>query len=165
VKKMIKSQKKYELASKMSLVEIRDILNANTLEKQYLTMEHTSKSFIGRVRDNDFSLIHSWFPIGAACVLNGRIEEKDGISLIHITASLHRVAMILFYSWIVIMGGLFFITETIGQNTFNQIILLLVAAVFFRTFLHQAYVIARNKAITRLRDLVAQSEHSTTRPS
>jgi hypothetical protein len=133
---MLKSEKTYEIITKLSLDEIRDVLNSNTLKKHYLTMERTSKLFIGRVGDDDFSIIHSWFPIGVTCVLNGSIKEGDGTSSIVITSSLHKFALILFYSWLIIMAAMLFITETIGQHTLTQIFLLVASAAFFRLFIY-----------------------------
>jgi|GEM_PF-5258804 len=55
----------------MNSSELATVLSDQTLESKHLAMKTTSKKFIGTVSEQEFQFINSWFPVGAACVLNG----------------------------------------------------------------------------------------------
>lgn len=146
------SENIYNFNCDLNLYEIQTRLHERVLEKESLTMERTKKDFIGKIHGNQFSIIDSWFPIGAACVINGEIDEGE-FTQINLTTSLHKAFRILFTIWVLAITGLI-IFGSIGSPherfSIAPYFTLVLIVIFFRLFLHGIYVLARNRATKKL---------------
>jgi hypothetical protein len=147
---------KYDFKSRLTDNEIRERLNSRTLKKKYLTMESTDKEFIGRIQDDKFEIfLATFFPYGAACVLQGTITPTSDIKL---TTTLHKGFRILFTIWVVVMTALFLVTWILNTAKMDTLLVFLIGmpigALFFRLFLHIVYVLARNNGLQKMKDVL-----------
>lgn len=146
------SEDNYEFKSHLTENEILERLNEKTLKKKYLTMEFTNKDFIGRINSNKFEIFdNSFIPYGAACILQGTITSTSEIKL---TTTLHKVFRILLIVWIVVMTAMFLVSLASSApltNTIAWIILVPIIVITLRLFLHGMYVLARNKALAKMK--------------
>jgi hypothetical protein len=152
----------YNLRSRLTDNEIKDRLNSRTLKKKYLTMESTEKDFIGRIQDDKFEIFHAtFFPYGAACVLQGTIKTSD----IKLTTTLHKGFRILFMLWVAAMTVLFLVTWILDSAKLDTLLIFIlwmpIGVLFFRLFLHVAYVLARNNGLQKMKH-VLEINHSKT---
>ena len=146
------SENSYFFISDINSNEIKARLHERILRKESLTMERTQKDFIGKLYENKFSLIDSWFPIGSACVIDGIINGDDSTQ-INLTTSLQKAFQILFLIWIIVITGLVILgsIKTSNQSfSIGPYFVLLIGIVFFRLFIHGIYVLARNSSINKL---------------
>jgi len=156
-----KKMKKYSvdsfgLKSRLTENQINDRLNERTLIKKYLTMESTDKDFIGRVGESKFEIFDSsFFPYGAACILQGTVTSTSDIKL---TTTLHNGFRILFTVWAIGMTALFLITWLTDSPTLDSLIPFLIGMpimiLMFRLFIHGMYVLARNKGLKKIKDVL-----------
>lgn len=146
----------YIFNSPLSRSQIHEILHQRTLIKESLTMEWTDKEFIGRLNDDQFKLIQaSFIPYGAACTITGSISPT---SEIHITTSLHRALRILLLIWVVAITTVYFVSNLLRGDLFEgltrYIVAMTIATLLFRLFLHGSYVLARDKAVKRIKEIL-----------
>lgn len=149
----------FSIPTSLSSSELAELLSQRTLPSKILTMKLTSKDFIGTVNEQEFKLINSWFPIGVACVLTGNLIQDQ----VELRTTLHGVFRILFFAWAILICGLgtFGLTTT---ETWEMVawavsfIGFLFAAGLFRLFLHGVYVLARNKSIRKLQELLTEAK-------
>jgi hypothetical protein len=146
----------YNFKSRLADNEIRDRLTSRTLKKKYLTMESTDKDFIGRIQDDKFEIFHAtFFPYGAACVLQGTITPTSDIKL---TTTLHKGFRILFSIWVVVMTVLILVTWILDSAKLDTLLVFVIGmpigVLFFRLFLHVVYVLARDNGLRRMKDVL-----------
>jgi len=146
----------FDFKSRLTNNQILDRLNERTLKKKYLTMEPTDKDFIGRIQDDKFEIFQaSFFPYGAACVLQGTISPTSDIK---VTTSLHKGFRILFAVWVIAITTLFLVTWFFSSKEFDSLIVFIIGmpimTLVFRLFLHGAYVLARDKGLKKIKDLL-----------
>jgi hypothetical protein len=146
------SENNYDFITDLHPNEIKARLQERILKKENLIMERTKMDFIGKIHDNQFSIIDSWFPVGAACVIKGLINEGESTH-INLITSLHKAFRILFTIWAIAIAGLLIygsINAPNRQFSIGSFFALLIAIIFFRLFLHGIYILARNKATKKL---------------
>ena len=119
-------------------------------------MEPTDKDFIGRIQDDKFEIFQaSFFPHGAACILQGTILPTSDIK---VTTSLHKGFRILFAVWVIAITTLFLVTWFFNSREFDSLIVFIIGmpimTFVFRLFLHGAYVLARDKGLKKIKDLL-----------
>jgi hypothetical protein len=146
----------YNFKSRLTYNELFKKLNHTTLKKKYLTMESTDKDFIGRIQDNTFEIFQAtFFAYGAVCVLQGIVTSTSEIKL---TTTLHKAFRTLFNVWIVVMTALFLVTWMLNSPDPDALIIFVVGMpigiIFFRLFLHVAYVVARNEALRKIKEVL-----------
>ena len=146
----------YDFKSHLTDKQIHDRLNQRTLKKKYLTMESTDKDFIRRIQEDKFEIFQaSFLPYGAACILGGTISSTSNIK---VTTSLHNGFRILFVVWVVAITTLFIVTWFIGSRQFDGLIAFIIGmpimTFLFRLFLHGVYVLARDKGLKKLKDVL-----------
>jgi len=145
------SEDNYHLKCALSANEVRNRLSDRTLKKNSLTMVSTDLDFIGRIQENSFSIIDSFFPTGVACVMSG---ELKGNLEIHLTTSLHRGFRVLFTIWAIGFALAFIIlgiTQLTSLEFLGLTFVFLIAVSLFRLFIHGVYVIARNRGVNKLK--------------
>lgn len=149
------SEDTYTVKSSLNSAEIKAILKSNILIKENLTAEFTSKSFIGRIQDNTFSIFDSAsFPTGVACVIHGEIKPTSEVAL---RTTLHKAFRILFLVWAVLMSAVFIVFWLIDPAQVQLLVFLIfmpIAIILFRLVLHGYYVFARNRALQKLRAML-----------
>lgn len=146
----------YDFKSRLTDKQIQDRLNQRTLKKKYLTMESTDKDFIGRIQDDKFEVFQaSFFPYGAACILQGTISPTSEIKM---TTFLHNGFRILFAVWVIAMTTLFLVTFLFNPRQFASLLTIIIGmpivTFVFRLFLHGAYVLARDKGVKKIKDVL-----------
>lgn len=146
----------YDFKSRLTNKQIQDRLNQRTLKKKYLTMESTDKDFIGRIQDDKFEVFRaSFFPYGAACILQGTISPTSEIKM---TTFLHNGFRILFAVWVIAMTTLFLVTWLIDSRQFASLLTIIIGmpivTFLFRLFLHGAYLLARDKGVKKIKDVL-----------
>jgi hypothetical protein len=145
---------KYQISTNLKKEEILSILSDRTLIKMSLITEKTNKDFIGQINGSNFSVINSSFTIGAACVINGRIDNSN----IDLNTNLHRGLRILFWFWLIALIGVitfFSLKDFYLLKYLGTILTLLVGAVIFRAVIHFVYIQSRNQAINKLKRLLS----------
>lgn len=150
------SQDKYHLTTTLTKNEILSILRDRTLKKMSLISEKTDKDFIGQINETSFSIIDSAFSIGAACVINGHIDNSN----IHINTKLHHGFRILFWFWFIAILGVnsFFSFKNFSLlNYLGTTLAIIIGAVVFRSVFHLVYLRSRNQAIAKLNRLLKVS--------
>jgi hypothetical protein len=146
----------FEMNSRLPYDQILDRLNQRTLRKESLTMKLTDKDFIGRIQDNKFEIFQAcFFPYGALCVLQGTISPT---SQLQVTTSLHKGFRFLFAAWVASMTILFFAFWLSDPVDFVPLVAFLVGmpigGFLFRLYLHGAYVLARNSALRKMKEVL-----------
>jgi hypothetical protein len=157
-----KEMKKYsedifELTSPLTPHEIIERLSGRTLKKKFLSIISTDKDFIGRINQDSFEVVDSSYPIpyGASCILKGTVHPNSTINLV---TSLHKAFRIIFLVWLIAMTVLilvFWIIDSLPLDGLLTIIIgVPIGAIFFRLFLHGMYVLARNKGLTNMKEIL-----------
>jgi hypothetical protein len=151
------SRDKYTLTIHDPIPVIKERLCMNTLNRPRLIKEKTYKLLIGEVKMDGFSLIGS-SPIGVLCALNGTFEYVDGkTTTVEIETKIQKVFILLFTAWIIIIGVLMLVAYIIdpgsGPSIF-RLLLILIATVCFRLFLHLMYIRSRNLAIYTIKNIM-----------
>jgi hypothetical protein len=147
------SENIYNLKSDLPPREIRAKLTENTLHKDSPIIVATSKDFIGRVQQNNFLIIDSFFPFGVVCVITGELKGRETSKII-LTTSLHKAFRIFFTITAILIGILiaFIFHNFIAKEFLIAVFILLpTIVVFFRLFLHGTYVVARNRVLHKLK--------------
>ncbi|WP_347157101.1 hypothetical protein [Pontibacter chitinilyticus] len=119
-------------------------------------MESTDKDFIGRIQDDKFEIFQAtFFSYGAVCVLQGTITPTSDIKL---TTTLHKGFRILFAIWVIAMTALFLVTWILDSAKLDTLLVFVIGmpigVLFFRLFLHVAYVLARNNGLRKVKDVL-----------
>ena len=148
------SEDKFEFKSPLTPDAIVDRLNDRTLKSKYLVMAFTNKDFIGRVEQNTFKILSSSFPLpyGATCIISGTITTTSHISL---TTSLHKAFRVLFIVWIIAIATIFFVLQLPDLNDLLVFAIgMSIGSLLFRLYLHVMYVMARNKGLEKLKEVL-----------
>jgi uncharacterized membrane protein YecN with MAPEG domain len=146
----------FDFQTSLNSSELTSRLSERTLASSKLVMKTTSKDFIGAVSGQEFRLISSWFPIGAACVVSGHFDSENG--RIVLATTLHRAFRILYNIWAIVITALVIFGLTATSELTSWMIGIfgfIFMATLFRFFLHGVYVIARKKVIHKLSGLLA----------
>lgn len=146
----------YDFKTGLTDNQILDRLNQRTLKKKYLTMESTDKDFIGRIQYNRFEIFQaSFFPYGAACILQGTITPDSCIKL---TTTLHTGFRMLFTIWMIAMTTLFLVTWMLDPTSPDILLAFVIGMpigiLIFRLFLHGVYVLARNNGLRKIKEVL-----------
>ena len=148
------SENEYKFRSELLADKITSELSDKTLSKRRLVMATTSKDFIGTVSETEFSIIDSFFPIGAGCVIKGEIGNDAVVSL---KTSLHKPFLVLYYIWLSLVSVALVVLGFTVLSLFeflNFSVLLIIGAIAFRLFIHVVYVVARNHALEKIKSIL-----------
>lgn len=148
----------FHFTSNLSMADVRQRLISHTLLKKSLIRENTDKAFIGTV-DSDEFYIRSSSAIGVACTLRGKLSRGNGKNNTHIDIETRtqRIFIWLVVIWMVVISVVAVLPDVFKATyVFSPLpfALLLFGAVAFRLFIHGLYIIARNKAIQRFREIL-----------
>ncbi|MES2453961.1 MAG: hypothetical protein V4594_00395 [Bacteroidota bacterium] len=139
--------------------EIQDILYHNALilpDKRPISRQITKKKLIGKFQENAFTVIGS-SPIEIACVLNGSFEFiNHQQTTVNIKTQLHKGFRILFIVWLVFIAAAVIIPSLLAKSMFSPLLFLPLTfgVVFFWLFLYCVYIIARNRTIRKIENLL-----------
>lgn len=151
------SEDRYVFRSDLAAGDIVTMLEKRTLIQGHLIkLSSTDKDFIGRIHDNTFLIFDSsFFPNGIACVLHGEINPDSEII---ITTTLHRGFRTLFLIALIAMVGntIFNILIDVSQweTALVYVFLTPIMAFVLRMFLHGYYVLTRNRALQKIKDVL-----------
>ncbi len=151
--KMKLSHDTYHISTNLTKEEILSILNDRTLKKTSLITEKTNKDFIGQINGDTFAVIDSAIRIGAACVINGRIDNSN----IVLNTNLHKAFQLLFWFWLIALICVitFFSLKNFDLLKYLETTLtLLIGAVIFRAVIHFVYLQSRNNAVKKLKGIL-----------
>ena len=143
------SEQTITLSSKLSLIEVKEILLSNTLLKEGLVVEKTERLFIGQVQDSRFKIIRAT-PIGSICVVTGQFENNNNSVSITIHTRLHPVYIGLFIGWLVVLTLVilgFAIKNSKLGDTVGPFICLIAGAGALSFSIHLAYTNVRRQVI------------------
>jgi hypothetical protein len=151
------SHDQFEFRSRLTQGEVIDRLHKRTLSKKILGMVLTNKDFIGRVNTESFTVIDSSYPIpyGAACILSGAISPASELV---ITTTLHKAFRIMWLICVILLVGVLTISSVVQSGDFAtllvSLVLMVIAVAVLRLFLHYMYVLARNRAIEKMKTIL-----------
>ena len=128
-------------------------LEQNTLITDSLVSEWTKKAFIGKVNENGFRIISSKPGRGAFCVLNGRLESKNGTIEITIHKAFRVMLSLIFLFPIIGFSIALFTKEK--EIIISLIIPTLMALVVFRfIFTELAFRIISKNGLKKLSEIM-----------
>jgi hypothetical protein len=125
-------------------------------------MESTGKDFIGRINQDSFEIIESSFfiPYGALCIIKGTVNQNSTISVV---TTLHKAFRVLFLGWLIVVTvtSITFLINDPGRIGGLLVIplVMVVASILFRLFLHGMYVLARNKGLLKMKEILEVCRH------
>jgi hypothetical protein len=153
------STDKFTLPINRSLSDIERILRNNTLEKEKLIMEHTSKCFIGFFAKHRFSLIAADNVKDVVCKVDGEfIVVSAETTQIEIQTTVHKAFVVLFMVFIAFVTSMLiytFLTAPYIDSYIAPISMVILAIATFRVYIHLIYVKARKRVIRKIEELLA----------
>ena len=128
-------------------------LKRRTEYSEYLTSNHTDKSFRGSIYDNDFKVITSEIGVGAFCVLEGSIENDAG----KIRVTIHKVFkgfLLLFMLFPVVAFVMIVFFQKEEFHWFMPILVLLQIGVIRFGFIELLFRRLSKRSLRSLRDVL-----------
>jgi len=136
-----------------SQADTLDRLRRRTEKSDTLTSRRTDRSFVGTVRENEFTLISAEIGRGPFCVMTGVVNSESG----HVRVEIHKVFKIL-------MGVIMSLpviaevaSDMAGGRGFSpkSIVVAFVSVVFIRyVFIGIAFRFLSKASLSRLRDVL-----------
>lgn len=88
-----------EIRSLNPVEKILSNINSNSDKSYSLTMKRTNRFLRGYTEKNFFKVISAEVPLGALCVYEGQLVQKEHETIIKLNSKFHRTFRIILYVW------------------------------------------------------------------
>ncbi|MBO9694492.1 hypothetical protein [Chryseobacterium sp.] len=118
-----------EIKSFNPVEKILSNINSNSDKSYSLTMKRTNKFLRGYTEKNFFKVISAEVPLGALCVFEGQLFQKEHETIIKLNSKFHRTFRIILFVWGIL--PVFAIIINCFQTGATALALLLPIAMFY----------------------------------